>query len=95
MVNQTALNASGGAFNNGLPPTISIGCGFWGGNSIGENLTYKHLLNYTRVSRIIPDAPNPTPEEIWANNSASNALKRVLPQAMQIVCGRRYIVRTY
>lgn len=65
MVNQTALNASGGAFNNGLPPTISIGCGFWGGNSIGENLTYKHLLNYTRVSRIIPGAPNPTPEEIW------------------------------
>ncbi|HWP22344.1 MAG TPA: aldehyde dehydrogenase family protein [Candidatus Cryosericum sp.] len=65
MVNQTALNASGGAFNNGLPPTISIGCGFWGGNSIGENLTYKHLMNYTRVSRIIPGAPSPTPEEIW------------------------------
>ncbi len=65
MVNQTALNASGGAFNNGLPPTISIGCGFWGGNSISENLTYKHLMNYTRVSRIIPGAPNPTPEEIW------------------------------
>lgn len=65
MVNQTALNASGGAFNNGLAPTISIGCGFWGGNSIGENLTYKHLLNYTRVSRIIPGAPSPTPEEIW------------------------------
>jgi hypothetical protein len=65
MVNQTALNASGGAFNNGLAPTISIGCGFWGGNSIGENLTYKHLLNFTRVSRIIPNAPNPTPEEIW------------------------------
>lgn len=65
MVNQTALNASGGAFNNGLPPTISIGCGFWGGNSISENLTYKHLLNYSRVSRIIPDAPSPTPEEIW------------------------------
>ena len=65
MVNQTALNASGGAFNNGLAPTISIGCGFWGGNSIGENLTYKHLMNYTRVSRIIPGAPSPTPDEIW------------------------------
>ena len=66
MVNQTALNASGGAFNNGLPPTISIGCGFWGGNSISENLNFKHLLNYSRVSRIIPGVEAPTPEEIWS-----------------------------
>ena len=65
MVNQSGSGASGSPFNNGLPPTVSIGCGFWGGNSISENLNYKHLLNYTRVSRIIPNAPNPTPEEIW------------------------------
>ncbi len=66
MVNQSALAAGGGAFDNGLPPTVSISCGFWGGNSSSENFTYKSLLNYTRVSRVIPDAHFPTPEEIWA-----------------------------
>lgn len=65
MVNQLAVAGGGGPFNNGLPHTISLGCGYWGGNSISENLTYKHLMNYTRVSRIIPDAHIPTPEEIW------------------------------
>lgn len=67
MVNQSANGANGGPFNNGLPHTCSIGCGFWGGNSISENLNYKHLMNYTRVSRIIPDAHIPTPEEIWGD----------------------------
>jgi succinate-semialdehyde dehydrogenase len=33
--------------------------------SISDNLTYKHMLNITRVSSIIPDAHTPTPEEVW------------------------------
>lgn len=66
MVNQANSNVAGNTFANGLDPTISIGCGSWGNNSISENLTYKHLMNKTRVSFIIKDAPNPTAEEIWA-----------------------------
>ena len=65
MVNQTANAGTGGPYNNGLPHTVSLGCGFWGGNSISENLTFKNLMNYTRVSYIIPDAHMYTPEEIW------------------------------
>ena len=67
MVNQAGAASSGGPFNNGLNPTLSIGCGSWGNNSISENLTYRHLMNVTKVSRIIPDAATPTPEEVWAD----------------------------
>lgn len=67
MVCQANSNVSGNTFVNGLDPTISIGCGTWGNNSIPENLTYKHLMNKTRVSYIIKDAPNPSAEEIWAD----------------------------
>lgn len=66
MVGQANSNVAGNTFSNGLDPTISIGCGSWGNNSISENLTYKHLMNKTRISFIIKDAPNPTAEEIWA-----------------------------
>lgn len=67
MVNQAGSAASGGPYNNGLNPTLSIGCGSWGNNSISENLSYRHLLNVTKVSRIIPDIVAPTPEEVWAD----------------------------
>lgn len=67
MVNQPGAASSGGPFTNGLNPTISIGCGSWGNNSISENLTYRHLMNVTKVSRIIPNAVVPTPEEVWGN----------------------------
>ena len=33
--------------------SITIGCGTWVGNSVSENLTFRHLLNKTRVTREI------------------------------------------
>ncbi|HET8791677.1 MAG TPA: aldehyde dehydrogenase family protein [Modicisalibacter sp.] len=54
IVNQAHCFASGGSFDNGLPFSLSMGCGTWGGNSISENLNYRHYLNITRISRIIP-----------------------------------------
>ena len=35
--------------------TSSMGCGTWGGNSVSHNATYKDLLNFTYVSRQIPN----------------------------------------
>ena len=66
VVNQGGGAGSGARFNNGLDPTISLGCGSWGNNSISENLTHRHLMNVTKVSKVITDAKIPTPEEIWA-----------------------------
>lgn len=55
MVNQAHCFATGGAFDNALPFSLSMGCGSWGGNSIDDNLHYRHYLNITRVVR--PIAP--------------------------------------
>ena len=66
MVNQPATCGSGRQ-NNGLPQTVSLGCGYWGGNSVYENVNYKQMINYTIVSEIIPDVKILTPEEIMAD----------------------------
>jgi sulfoacetaldehyde dehydrogenase len=53
LVNQSHCFGNGGAFNNGLNFTLSMGCGTWAGNSISENLNYRHFLNITRLVRPI------------------------------------------
>ena len=54
IVNQAHCIATGGSFDNGLPFSLSMGCGTWGGNSFSDNLTYKNFLNITRIARPIP-----------------------------------------
>ena len=66
IVNQPHCFATGGAFDNGLPFSLSMGCGSWGGNSIDENLHWRHFLNVTRVVRRIP-AEEPTLDEIFGD----------------------------
>lgn len=55
IVNQAHCLAAGGNFDNGLPFSLSMGCGTWGGNSTSENLHWKHYLNISRVVRPIPE----------------------------------------
>jgi succinate-semialdehyde dehydrogenase len=66
VVNQPSSTTAGGALNNGFAPTTTLGCGSWGGNSISENLDYKHLMNVCRIGKIIPNKVVPTDAEIWA-----------------------------
>jgi sulfoacetaldehyde dehydrogenase len=54
IVNQAHCFATGGSFDNGLPFSLSMGCGTWGGNSISDNLNYRHFLNITRVVHTLP-----------------------------------------
>lgn len=55
MVRQPQSKANAGAFDNGMPMTSSLGCGFWGGNITNENISLKHYMNVTWVSRTIPE----------------------------------------
>jgi sulfoacetaldehyde dehydrogenase len=55
MVRQPQSKANAGAFNNGMPMTSSMGCGVWGGNITNENLSLKHYMQVTWVSRPIPE----------------------------------------
>lgn len=67
LVNQICSTMNGGALTNSLAPTTTLGCSTWGGNSISENFTYKHLLNIIRVACPKKDTRIPTDEEIWSD----------------------------
>ncbi len=66
VVNQPSSTTAGGSLTNGFAPTTTLGCGSWGGNSISENLDYKHLMNVSRIGKVIVDKEVPSDEEIWA-----------------------------
>jgi sulfoacetaldehyde dehydrogenase len=64
IVDQAHCIATGGSFNNGLPFSLSMGCGTWGKNNFSDNMNYRHYLNITRVSRPIPERV-PSQDEIF------------------------------
>jgi succinate-semialdehyde dehydrogenase len=66
VVNQPSALTAGGSLTNGFAPTTTLGCGSWGGNSISENLDYKHLMNVSRIGKVIANKKVPTDAEIWA-----------------------------
>ena len=66
IVNQPHCLATGGSFGNGMPFSLSMGCGTWGRNSISDNLNYRHFLNIVRV--VHPVTPvEPSEEEIFGD----------------------------
>lgn len=54
LVNQAHAQGNGGGFDNGLGFTLTMGGGTWAGNSISDNLSFRHFLNITRLARVIP-----------------------------------------
>lgn len=75
LVNQAQAAGNGGAFFNGMPSTVSLGCGSWGGNITSENITYKHFINTTWVSEFFPPK-RPSDEEIFGAYFASGKKDR-------------------
>ena len=73
MVRQPQSKANSGAFTNGMPMTSSMGCGTWGGNITNENVSLKHYMNVTWVSRPIPE-DRPTDEELFGEFNGDNSL---------------------
>lgn len=55
ILNQAHCFATGGNFNNGLPFSLSMGCGTWGGNNFSDNMNYRQYMNVTRVARTIAE----------------------------------------
>ena len=64
MVRQVQSRANAGTFTNGMPMTSSMGCGIWGGTITNENISLKHYLNVTWVSRPIPE-DRPSEQELF------------------------------
>ncbi len=64
LVNFAHTFGNGGGFDSGLNFTLSMGCGTWQGNSISENLGYRHFLNITHLCTVIPE-DRPAEEELF------------------------------
>ena len=83
MVRQVQSSSNAGTFTNGMPMTSSMGCGIWGGNITNENISLKHYMNVTWVSRPIPeDRP-----------SEAGTVRRVLQQR-DLLIGRKTAMST-
>jgi len=82
MVRQPQSRANAGYFTNGMPMTSSLGCGVWGGNITNENISLKHYMNVTWVSRPIPE-DRPSDEELFGefhNSQNSRSSREVIHQ---------------
>lgn len=66
VINQTSSTSAGGSFFNGFTPTTTLGCGSWGNNSISENLSFKHLINISRIGHFMADNRVPDEAELWS-----------------------------
>jgi sulfoacetaldehyde dehydrogenase len=64
MVRQPQSKSNAGSWTNGMPMTSSLGCGIWGGNITNENVTMKHMMNYTWVSKPIQE-DRPSERELF------------------------------
>jgi sulfoacetaldehyde dehydrogenase len=69
IVNQVHCFATGGSYDNGLPFSLSMGCGTWGRNSFSDNLNYRHFLNITRIAMPLPAerVHEPTEDELFGD----------------------------
>lgn len=64
MVRQPMVSGNGGAFFNGMPSTVTLGCGTWGNNITTENIHWKQFINVTWLA--MPIEPNrPSDESIF------------------------------
>ena len=53
LVNAPGVQGGIGAVT-GLMPSLTLGCGTFGGNSTTDNVTYKHLINVKRLAYYTP-----------------------------------------
>ncbi len=67
-VNMVGSAGLGGAYDNGLMPSATMGCGTWGNNSIAGNLWWDHLVNISKLAYALPDREIPTDEEVWGDH---------------------------
>jgi sulfoacetaldehyde dehydrogenase len=66
VIRQPQCLANSGAWTNSIAMSTTLGCGSWGGNSVSENVTWKHLLNYTWIYYEIPST-EPSDEELFGS----------------------------
>jgi acetaldehyde dehydrogenase/alcohol dehydrogenase len=73
----------GDLYNFNLAPSLTLGCGSWGGNSISENVGPKHLINKKTVAKRAENM-------LWSRLPRSIYFRRgCLPFALEDLRGRK------
>jgi acetaldehyde dehydrogenase/alcohol dehydrogenase len=80
-----AMGALGGVYN-ALTPTLSLGCGTWGGSNTTANVNYKELLNVKTVARRqAPPQCFGIPSTTYFNTGAIESLRELSAAQVLIV----------
>ena len=73
----SSLGGIGDIYNFKLSPSLTLGCGSWGGNSVSENVGVKHLLNIKTVAERRENM-------LWFRSPEKIYIKRgCLPEALE------------
>ena len=79
----SAHGGIGDLYNFKLTPSLTLGCGSWGGNSVSENVGVKHLLNIKTVA-------DRRENMLWFRTPEKVYIKRgCLPAALSELNGRK------
>ena len=89
----------GDLYNFNLAPSLTLGCGSWGGNSVSENVGVKHLLNIKTVAEMRENMLwFRTPQKVYFKKGclpvAMRELKQVLGKQKAFVVTDRYLFQS-
>lgn len=89
----------GDLYNFNLAPSLTLGCGSWGGNSVSENVGVKHLLNIKTVAERRENMLwFRTPQKIYFKKGclpvAMRELKQVLGKQKAFVVTDRFLFQS-
>lgn len=84
LINTLASVGSVGATTD-LMPSLTLGCGSFGGNITSDNITARHLINIKRVAHGIKDIEIPKPSQMVDNMNYSNAPQNVEQIVAQVI----------
>jgi acetaldehyde dehydrogenase / alcohol dehydrogenase len=82
----SSMGGIGDLYNFKLAPSLTLGCGSWGGNSVSENVGTKHLLNKKTVAKRAENM-------LWYKLPKSVYFRRgCLPFALEEMAGKKRAV---
>ena len=89
----------GDLYNFNLAPSLTLGCGSWGGNSVSENVGVKHLLNIKTVAERRENMLwFRTPQKVYFKKGclpvAMRELKQVLGKQKAFVVTARFLFQS-
>ena len=74
----SSFGGIGDLYNFDLAPSLTLGCGSWGGNSVSENVGVKHLINIKTVAERRENM-------LWFRAPEKVYIKKCLPVALDEV----------